>query len=532
MTDEQHANNAVSSPHPRHEEKILKNQWCFQELFVTLPQGKKRQRPNCLKPPRLDSMAVSFVLPPESMGQSTEKKPKHSCQIMGLERIYDMMPAFMQNLMCSMKGYLIKRRRYGSQFYDELRKLENGAYDQREELCAFLNQAKELPAYKGTIGDVTKENVYDVIHGMPIIDKNFVKSHIEDLTNHACTEPQFQMRTSGTTGGGLVFPYTVRMENKHWGVWWRYRRALGIDMDTWCGWFGGKRIINPNSHKPPFWRTNKPGRQVMFSSMHMTPETVALYHAEIAKRKLTWLHGYPSHIAKFAAFAIDKGLPPLTDVKFVTTGAENLLGNQMSLMQKMFPHAMIRQHYGLMEGVANISQDRNGEWIVDDDFAYVEFIPVESEHTETEGAKKTETCRIIGTGFSNPAFPLIRYDTGDLATIERREDGTVRVISIDGRSSNVLKGPDGFEINEARLSIVLHDFNHIVEAQFVQHTLTDISLLVVKNSSYSDEDEKQLRINLASCFDKRMNIQIKYVDEVEKTKSGKLRLVVSEIPTA
>ena len=96
----------------------------------------------------------------------------------------------------------------------------------------------------------------------------------------------------------------------------------------------------------------------------------------------------------------------------------------------------------------------------------------------------------------------------------------------------MLKGPDGFEINEARLSIVLHDFNHIVEAQFVQHTLTDISLLVVKNSSYSDEDEKQLRMNLASCFDKRMSIKIKYVDEVEKTKSGKLRLVVSEIPTA
>ena len=103
------------------------------------------------------------------------------------------------------------------------------------------------------------------------------------------------------------------------------------------------------------------------------------------------------------------------------------------------------------------------------------------------------------------------------------------MISIDGRSSNVLRGPDGFEINEARLSIVLHDFNNIVEAQFVQHTLTDISLLIVRNSSYNDDDEKQLRANLVACFDKRMNIHIKYVKEVEKTKSGKLRLVVSEM---
>ena len=432
-----------------------------------------------------------------------------------------MSPVWAQNLMCSVKGALIKQRRYGKQFYEELRKLEARMYDQRRELYAFLTQARELLAYKNQIREITMENVYDVLHDMPIIDKAFVKSHIEDLTNKTCTEPLFLMRTSGTTGGGLVFPYTVRMENKHWGVWWRYRRALGIDLDTWCGWFGGKRIIDPNNHKPPFWRINRPGRQVMFSSMHMTSETVGFYHKEIDQRRLSWLHGYPSHIAKFAALALDKGLEPLLNVKFVTTGAENLLGNQMSLMQKMFPNAMIRQHYGLMEGVANISQNKEGEWAVDDDFAYVEFIPVSKD--------TPSVCRIIGTGFSNQAFPLIRYDTGDIATIERQPDGSIKVISIEGRSSNVLKGPDGFEINEARLSIVLHDFNNIIEAQFHQHSLTDIDLLVVRNSKFNENDERLLQSNIAECFDKRMIVNIKYVDDIPKTKSGKLKLVVTEL---
>ena len=367
---------------------------------------------------------------------------------------------------------------------------------------------------------------------MPIIDKAFVKGHIQDLTNKKCKEPLFMMRTSGTTGGGLVFPYTVRMENKHWGVWWRYRRSLGIGFDTWCGWLGGKRIIDPNNHKPPFWRVNKPGKQVMFSSLHLTFDTVDLYYDEMKKRSLTWLHGYPSHVAKFAALALDKGMDPLPDVKFVTTGAENLLGNQVALIHQMFPNAMIRQHYGLMEGVANISQNRDGQWVVDDDFAYVEFIPVDGRPISADIIQKGETvvCRIIGTGFSNPAFPLIRYDTGDIAEVKwNKTEERFEVVRIDGRSSNVLKGPDGFEINEARLSIVLHDFNNIVEAQFVQHSLTEIDLLVVKNSKYIEEDEKKLRANLADTFDKRMTIDIKYVDEVPKTKSGKLKLVVSEL---
>ena len=439
-----------------------------------------------------------------------------------VEKIYDLSPVWVQNMMCSIKGYMINKRRYGRQFFDELDKLESRAYDPRKALCEFLCQAKELPAYKGLIGDVTEENVYEVIAKMPIIDKAFVKNHLEELTNKDCNEPQFMMRTSGTTGGGLVFPYTVRMENKHWGVWWRYRRALGIGLDSWCGWFGGKRIIDPNNKKVPYWRVNRPGRQVMFSSLHLTRETVSAFHEEIERRNLLWLHGYPSHIAKFAALALDTGLEPLKNVKWVTTGAENLLGNQLTFMQLMFPNAMIRQHYGLMEGIANISQDSKGDWIVDDDFAYVEFIPVSDE--------TPNVCRIIGTGFSNPAFPLIRYDTGDLAEVRwNKEDGRCEVLRIDGRSSNVLKGPDGFEINEARLSIVLHDFNNIVEAQFVQHSLTDVDLLVVKNFKYNAEDEKQLLTNISECFDRRMTVNIKYTDEVPKTKSGKLRLVVTEL---
>lgn len=440
---------------------------------------------------------------------------------MTLNTIYDHSPVWFQNIMCSIKGWQIRRRRYNKQFYNELKSYEINLYDKNLMLDEFLHSAVEVPAYKDTMGKYSHLVGKDLLSKFPIITKSDVKDRLESFINHDCTEPQFLMRTSGTTGGGLVFPYTVRMENRHWAVWWRYRRRLGIQLDTWCGWFGGKRIIDPNNKKAPYWRINRPGRQVMFSSLHLTRETVGAFHNEIEHRKLTWLHGYPSHIAKFAALALDAGMAPIRSVKWVTTGAENLLGNQMLLMQRMFPEAMIRQHYGLMEGVANISQDINGEWVIDDDFAKVEFIPIADNNPNV--------CRIIGTGFSNPAFPLIRYDTGDIATIESASDGSIKVKSIDGRSSNVLKGPDGFEINEARLSIVLHDFNNIIEAQFIQHSLVDIDLLVVKNSVYDESDEQRLKTNILECFDKRMNINIIYVDTIERTKSGKLKLVITKI---
>ena len=448
---------------------------------------------------------------------------------MGFQKIYDISPVWAQNLMCTLQGWKICRRRYNKDFYTELTRYECGYYHQAQELVAMLEAVREMDVYKPYLAEVdwkslrdNPNKVYEVIARFPVIGKNQVKQNLDGFTNTAFEGEMIAMRTSGTTGGGLVFPYSVEMENRQWAIWWRYRRALGIKQETWCGWFGGKTIVPHDVKRSPFWRENKPGRQVMFSSYHLTKETVTLYHAEIKRRKLTWLHGYPSHIARLAAFMIDSGLEPLKDVRFVTTGAENVLGNQAEVMQMAFPDAMIRQHYGLNEGVANISQDKTGTWNVDGDFCYVEFIPVNID--------KPNICRIIGTGFSNLAFPLIRYDTGDLATVEWGENGQLsKIVSIDGRSSNALRQPSGHDIVEASLSIVLHDFNHIVEAQFHQKTLTEIDLWVVRGKDYSDSDEVQLRAALDKTFEKGVECAIRYVDAVERTQSGKLRIVISEL---
>ena len=136
----------------------------------------------------------------------------------------------------------------------------------------------------------------------------------------------------------------------------------------------------------------------------------------------------------------------------------------------------------------------------------------------------------MGTGFQNPAFPLIRYDTGDLATVERNEDGTIRrIVSIDGRTSNTVKQPSGHEISEAALSIVLHDFDNIKEAQFHQIAIGEVVLWAVKGLHYSDKDELRLKEALYKAFDRGMKISLKYVEAVERTKAGKLRLIITEM---
>ncbi len=439
------------------------------------------------------------------------------------EKIYNISPVWLQNLMCSAKGYLIHRRRYNKDFLSFLDQFEAHKYQTDESLYKILHFCQDVPFYKENVPDevfnyLSKDNVYSCLEKFPIISKQVVKEHFSKFHPSVEVGPTTTAHTSGTTGSGLVFPYTIEMENKQWAVWWRYRRALGIELETWCGWLGGRSIIPMTDKKPPFWRINKPGRQIMYSSYHLNSETIALYHKDITDRKLTWMHGYPSSASILSSLIIENGLKPIECVKWITTGAENLLEHQVNTISRAFPNAIVRTHYGLTEGVANFSQSKDGKWHIDDDFAYVEFIPLSSDDNSV--------CKIVGTGFFNKAFPLIRYDTGDLAKIKWIGNHP-EIIEIYGRQEDYIELPNGVKLG--RLDHIFKDCVNIKEAQIHQIRINLIELRIVKEKNYSITDEKQLLKEASSRFGDEVEIKITYCNQIERTKAGKVRFIVSDL---
>ena len=71
-----------------------------------------------------------------------------------LETIYNHAPVWMQNLMCSVKGWQLQRRRFGNGFFLELKKLEARQVNPEHELSEFLKGIRNVPAY----ADVFKHN--------------------------------------------------------------------------------------------------------------------------------------------------------------------------------------------------------------------------------------------------------------------------------------------------------------------------------------------------------------------------------------
>jgi phenylacetate-CoA ligase len=443
-----------------------------------------------------------------------------------LETLYARMPAAAQHVACSIEGYRIQRSRYSERFTRLLAeyqqrsswrsaRIENFRSDR---LRAFVQHARSARRYAGRPSIAA--GVVDFELGeLPILTKADVQAGIAATTAAVPGERTTMHHTSGSTGAGLRFPVTERAVQEQWAVWWRYRSWHGIPIDAWCGYFGGRSVVPVGRQMPPFWRFNWPGKQILFSGYHMSPETLDEYVQLLRRRRPPWLHGYPSLLSLISSHILESGQNLGYQVTWITTGAENLLPAQKSRIEAAFGVSP-RQHYGQAEGVANISECPHGRLHVDEDFSYVEFIQ-----------SADDTYRIVGTNFTNPVFPLLRYDTGDLARMDGQECDCGRpgriVSSIDGRREDCVVLPGGAVIG--RLDHIFKDQVNIREAQVFQPTRSRIVFRVVAGPEFSAGDEQRLLADARMRLGKELDLAVDYVASVPRTASGKVRFVVSDV---
>ncbi|MGE5204093.1 MAG: phenylacetate--CoA ligase family protein [Chlamydiota bacterium] len=445
-------------------------------------------------------------------------------------RVYHSLPGWAQNLVCSLEGARLARDRYSRDFMKLLAACEARTFAGEEEICAerdrrlrdFLRQAVRFTPYYREYGAALEgvQTLPDLAQ-FPLLNKALVQSG--DFASRGVARRQRRRsHTSGTTGSGLQFLVTQEAQWEQWAVWWRYRRWHGIDLDTWCGYFGGRSVAATEQRRPPFWRINFPGHQILFSGYHLSPANLGFYVDALRRYRPPWLHGYPSLLALLAAYICDSNLDLGYQVRWITTGAENLLPGQRRLLEKAF-HVTPRQHYGMAEGVANFSECELGRLHVDEDFAAVEFLPTGNGNL----------CRVVGTNFSNPAFPLLRYDTGDLARIHPHEvcacgrPGRL-VAQVDGREEDYVVLGNGARLG--RMDHVFKDLFNIREAQIYQRRAGEITVRVVRGRNYEEADERKLRHELGMRVGDQAEVHIEYWDRLPRTAAGKLRLVISEVP--
>ncbi len=443
--------------------------------------------------------------------------------------IYNNLPIWGQNLACYVEGKRIRNTRYGRLFEEKLIEYQRRGAWSYEQKCEYRDaQLRKMighcyatvPHYKEIFdaGNINPDSIrhIDDLQRLPILTKEEVNKNPEKFISSVISKNNMQTaHTSGTTGAGFVFKTTQEAICNQWAVWWRYREALGIKFGTLSANFGTRFVVPAKQKKPPFWRYNYPCNQVYFSAFHEKPEYLKYYVEEIKRKKIIWLHGYPSLLSELADEVIREDDSSLNNqIMYITIGAENLLDYQKSVIERAFG-VHVYQHYGLSEGVSNFSENKDGQIVVDEDFAATEFVT------------QNGITQIIGTNLTNYAMPLIRWRTND--TAEFHEDKKVgRIVdSLDGRIEDYITLPSGKKIG--KLDHVFKDAVHLKEVQIVQNKDYSINVLYVPSSNEYNEDLKKANELFDQTFGEKVSVIFQRVDEIKKTKSGKIRFIVSEL---
>lgn len=309
---------------------------------------------------------------------------------MDLMGVYNVLPAFAQNLAFSAAGAKIQRTRYGIGFRKMLEEFESHADWSKEQLIDWRDEKlrdlvqhayKTVPYYRETMdeGGIDPASIRsgEDLAKLPLLTKDMVKANPEKFVSNEIGKMNvLHVHTSGTTGSGFQFDSTIECQQAQFACFWRHYHQHGLTQDTWQAQFSSRNAVPKRVQKPPFWRIDKPGRRYYFSAFHESSANLKSYYDVIMEKQFKWISGYPSLMTLLAQWMNERGLR-FDFVEAVTCGAENLLDHQIDAMERAFGVRPV-QTYGQTENVAIFSQQPDGRILVDEDFSVVEFLPNES----------------------------------------------------------------------------------------------------------------------------------------------------------
>ncbi len=458
--------------------------------------------------------------------------------------IYDRSPPLLRSVVASVYGLTKNRSRFKGD-YEQWAKLFREAADwpeerlielQNERLAELVKEAVgHVPYYRRLFGELglTAEDVrtLDDLHKLPILDKSDVVAAGDDLINERIgRDALLFFPTSGSTGTPLMVARSKLIEQMEWAfLHTRFipEEAAGRPYAS----FSGLELLPPDRDQPPFWIDNWANRQRMFSIFHMNEDNLHHFVRALDTRYSFFYWGYSSAIFTIADFMKRKGLRLRRPPKYVIAASEELQPHYAETIEEVFGCRIIAR-YGLNEQCGSITMRSCGHYHYDMDYAILEFLPA---RTGEQGEEGTVIAEIIGTNMHDHAWPLLRYRTADLveyAPGERCEAGHPGQLirRIHGRSGRYFELPNGSRVTN--ISVIAKKCSHVSLMQVVQREPGAIVVRVVKSPGFGPSDEQRIHDEFRRKVGRELQIEIEYVDDIERTARGKYISIVNEIEGA
>ena len=450
--------------------------------------------------------------------------------------LYFGMPYLAKNLLGTAYGLDQRRKRYGKYFSAAIEFLSASQNWDNEKLRAyqadriseFLEESvRTTPFYSGQPA-YSRLRATLALKDAPILSKGTVRAHLSECYagNTAQYKPVWA-HTSGTTGKSLIFPLSQSCFQREYAFRTLHYKWCGMDAQSRepVAICQGHPVAHYDRQTPPYWIRDYANNFLILSSYHLSHANLPAYARALDSFQPMMITGYPSS-AYLLAVAYQRHGKGSLRLRGVYTTSETLFESQRKTIGEAF-QCRVFDWYGNSEMCGNIVECEYGERHLKYEHSALEIVD-ESVNPVPPGG----TGRLLCTGFGNSAFPLVRYDIGDVVTISESQTarcgrGGLLVDRIMGRVEDYVIAANGRMVG--RLDHLFKDSQNVIEAQVAQTVPGEVVLRVVRTSDYGLKDELAIREEAALRLGSDTEIAFEYVDSIRRGKNGKFQFVISNV---
>lgn len=362
---------------------------------------------------------------------------------------------------------------------------------------------------------------------LPILTKEVIKKNREAFAPTSLqTIPHETRATGGSTG--TPFSYRLSKVDRFVGGALLYRGwgyggyKLGDRMVFLAGRsldVGGKSYLIRKAHE-----ISRNIRKL--SSFDMGENEMQEYVRIINAFKPRFIRGYPSSLYFLAKWIEESDISIHTPLS-IFSASEKLYPATRKTLERVFS-CEIYDNYGLNDGgVSAYECPEHAGLHIDTERSVMEVV---------DGSAKQITFgegRIVATSLHNPAMPLIRYDTGDIASITDEicacGRGSRLLREIEGRSVDMLVTPQGKHVHGWYFLFLFWKYGEgIREYQVVQETPARIVIRIVPDGNFDEGCLAEIQENISRDYP-GWEIVFKYVNAIERTIAGKYKFIINAL---
>mgnify|MGYP005989171319 CR=1 FL=1 len=410
------------------------------------------------------------------------------------------------------------------------KKLKEYQWQQLTNLLKFC--WNNVPYYKRVwqeagITSVEQINNLDEFSKLPILTKQDVMAHYNELIPECNEELNIKKSTGGSTGQPFHFELNVASHEARLAIAWRGYREVGAGLGTKTVYLWGTSV-----GKVSLLRKIKESlyhrffNNYMLNSFEMNQNNIHQYIEKINKIKPDAIVSYVNPLVELAKYILAHNIK-MHQPNTIVTGAEALYEHQRELIEKAF-NCHVHNTYGCREFMLISSECKKQKGLhINIDQLVVETI---NEKRETIA---NESGDIVITDLTNYGMPLIRYLNGDCATLANETcdcgNPLPMMNSVDGRKLDIIKCPNGQLIPGELFPHMFKDFTWIYMFQVVQTELEAINVKIVLNAKTASPDFEPIEKIINKYSEGSLAINFDIVDDIPLTPSGKRRVTVCKI---